>query len=480
MSLEAILLEKVNKNEFTELSKLESFSEVLYECTGIDYPNKMQKYLFQKRKLDLKELLGKISVRRNAPNLFELLRPYRDIFNALKRHFKEHVFDIILSFPEDFSLQSINNWFSDIETLVGHNDPRVDEAKSQILSILQLKNSRGALSKVLQQFTGDYHTAGTIIGKGQDIPDQMDIGFIYVRDCYIKLYKKITFEGERGPVLICGDPGIGKSYFGLYVFCCLTSSQSKSKAIRFTISGDWIEFDGEQFRNGHGWSTSNWRDEETWLLLDGNEHLGMLNKKSRVVLFASPQKRNYHHFMKNRNAVAYYLPEWALAEIEDLVTKVHQTNLQAPSPFFELVDRSNPKPASDEKAENQQKYSPFDKRPDSTKTVEAEILDIVKERYELVGGRIRDVLASGVTTTMLTEKLRQAVKSLTLKDLSNVIGVQVESSFPSIVYKIIPDKNDPRIFKIGICSSRCTKLIVETMIQQRNATAAELFFVFNR
>jgi hypothetical protein len=482
MSLEEILLESEIGKEFQELSTLENFSEVLDDVTGIDYPKNVQEYFFKKRKMDLKRLLRKPYVRRNAPDLFQLLEPYGQILDALKWHFGEKVFEMILSFPSDFTLQKINTWFSCIESVVGPVDPRVDQAKRHILSVLKLKNPLVNLSEVLEQFTGDYCTAGTIIGKGQGIPDQMDIGFIFVRHCYTKLYDNIVIEGERGPVLVCGDPGIGKSYFGLYVFCRLTSSQARSKVIRFTISGDWIEFDGEQFRNGHGWSSSNWRDDETWLLLDGNEHLQMLNKRSRVVLFASPQKRNYHHFMKNRNAVAFYMPEWDLTEIEDLVKKIHLTNLQAPSPFFELVDRSKPlKPASEKKAENQEKErSPLFKPSENSKTVEEAVLDIVKERYELVGGRIRDVLASGVTTAMLTETLSQAVKSLSFQDLSNVLGVQVESSFPSIVYKIIPDENDPRLFQTGMCSARCTKLIIQTMIQQRKATAAELFFVFNR
>jgi hypothetical protein len=514
MSLEESLL--ANKN-FKELDKLDIFGDVLLAITGVEYPEKVLRFLFEKRQQDLKDLLAYKYVLKNAPQLFTLLHPHREIFYALEAPFEDRIGEIFRFFPGDLSVEAINKWFWRMSGLNLGDNTSLENAKSKIMELLQYESPAIVLNRVILEFVGEYNTPDSLLGKGKDIPDQMDIGFIYVRDCYIKLYNKIETEGEKGPVLICGDPGIGKSYFGLYVFCRLTCSQEKKKAIRFTLSGDWIEFDGEKFRSGHGWSSSNWRNEETWLLLDGNEKVEMLSKRSRVILFASPQKQNYHNFVKKRDAVIYYMPEWSLREIEQLVTKVHNIDKNASSPFIELVTRNQPPKSSMEEApkdanskstiaysiksnEEIAKIPTSDsslKKEEVVKNsnithaavaqssltkneIEKRVLEIVKERYELIGGRIRDVLASGTTTAMLNEKLRQAVRSLTFQELSNVIGVQAESCIPSIIYKVIPDENDPKLYKTGLCSERCTQLIVEMMIQRRDATAAELFFVFYR
>jgi hypothetical protein len=537
MSLEESLL-TLAKKDLNELDKPGIFSKVLLERCGVKYPEDVHSFLFERRKEDLKDLLSMKFVLCNAPQLFELSNPYRDIFYTLLVPFKDRIYEIIQLFPGDLCFESINTWFVRISLLKPGDISSVESAKSNVMALLQYESPAMVLSKVLQEFAGgEYNIPDSLLGKGKDIPNQMDIGFIYVRACYIHLYEKLETEGEKGPVLICGDPGIGKSYFGLYVFCRLTCSQEKKRAIRFTLSGDWIEFDGEKFRSGHGWSSSNWRNEETWLLLDGNEKVEMLSKRSRVILFASSQKQNYHNFMKKRNALTYYMPEWSLREMEQLVNKVHDIDMVSSSPFIELVTRSQPpksameegpkdtnskstiadRSKSEEIAETPATDSSltkeeFEETPttisfrveDSSLTKEEvgnnsnitpaevvhssltkneihkRVLEIVKERYELVGGRIRDVLASGTTTEMLNEILRQAVRSLTFQELSNVIGVQAESSIPSIVYKVIPDENDPKIYRTGLCSEHCAQLIVEMMIRRRDATAAELFFVFYR
>jgi hypothetical protein len=485
LSLEAILLPQDQKQAGKkELSTVEDFGKALQLSTCHEHPEIILSFLFNLRKLELKQLLSLNQVLLNAPRLFMIADPYRRIFNKLKDYFAEHVFEIISRFPGDLTAHSIDSWFTDISTLVDSGNSKFSEAKNHVLALLTYESSPLALAKVLEDYGVDNAIPDIILGKGHGIPDQMDTGFIYVRKTYITFYNLIASEGLNGPVLICGDPGIGKSYLGLYVFCKLTTSK-RNKAIRFTLSGDWIEFDGVNFRNGHGWSNSNWRDENTWLLLDGNERVEMLSKQSRVVLFASPHKNNYHNFMKKRNVVRFYLPEWSLTEMETLVKQVFK-DFKDDNPFVQLVERKVTQALFPKgEGSGQTTKNPTSKEQSVSEAfdssqVQGRVLDLVKERYELVGGRVREIFASGITTDMLKEKLYQAVKSIKFDNLSTVLGVQVESSIPSIVYKIIPNEHDPRLFKTGMCSTYCSHLIIEWMASQRDHSPSELYSVFSR
>jgi hypothetical protein len=444
----------------------------------------------------------------HAHNIFLLSKPHDQIHRYLLPLSAEKRSDIFLQFPGDLTREKILVWFSGIESYFPGSITAVEDIKNKILALFHQDSLQDNLDNVLKEFTAD-HSEDEVIGQGQGIPDQMDTGFIYVRPCYLSLCHKIFTEGLKGPVMICGDPGIGKSYFGLYVFCRLTGASNK--AIRFTLSGDWISFNGESYQIGHDWSNAIWRDKDTWLLLDGNERLDMLSKRSRVVLFASPQKQNYHHFMKQTNAVCYYMPEWSMTELESLVRHVQEKNLWDASPFNELVSRNNDLPVEHEKSpktDNQNDQAANVERHENglqstelpnnnslSKTLSEgkqskkivvdsdftkQVLHIVKSRYLLIGGRIRDIFSSGVTTTMLKNKLQYAVRNLDFDELSSVLGLQIESNFPSIIYKIVPNENDYRLYEIKLCSDRCQQLIGKYMFDHRNRVRVELFYTFSR
>jgi hypothetical protein len=473
MSLEAILLARQGAEDKNEYKELDDFGETLWDFTGFGVPQETLEFLFKNRKVQLKELLKMDRVISCAPGLFVLLEPYCEIFYIIHDYFPDQVLDIISRFRGSLTPKKINSWFSRLHRFLDQDHPKLAKAKNAIMALLNHESVDISVGEVLVDFIGttDDSNNQTLLGKGHCIPHQMDIGFIYVRECYKSLFIKLTSYQEKGPVLISGDPGIGKSYFGLYVFCQLAKSE-RNKVVRFTLSGDWIEFDGTHFYSGYAWSNCSWRDKDTWLLLDGNERVEMLGKRSRVVLFASPQQHNYHNFMKQSNTVCYYMPEWPLDEINNFVTEVCSKDV---SPFIHLeapIEQTETNPSEN-------KGQPEGKGMDVTQ-IKERVLGIVKERYELVGGRIRDILASGISTAMLSNKLWQAVRSLRFEEVSSVLGVQGESNFPSIVYKITPDKDDPRLYTTGLCSKHCGRLIVDSMARQRDLSARELFSVFSR
>jgi hypothetical protein len=425
--------------------------------------------------------------------------------------------------PSKLTPESIHLWFAGITHLFPSSNTAVNITKNNVLALFKNTSLQANLDSVLKDFTNG-HYENEVLGKGKGIPDQMETGFIYVRPCYLSLFTKIFEEGLKGPVLICGDPGIGKSYFGLFVFCRLTGAK-KTKAIRFTLSGDWIWFNGSNYQSGHDWNNVSWRDPETWLLLDGSERLEMLSKHSRVILFASPQKLNYNHFMKRTNAVCYYMPEWSLSELESLVRMVQKKDLKDASPFKDLVSRNNNLPEDHLKTpstENQEDYDKMDRLgvPDDvnprslfginrsevqstdspkdillsvpsakgdgkSKPIEEDsdftkqVLHIVQSRYSLIGGRIRDIFSSGVTTMMLKKKLQLAVRNLDFDELYSVVGLQIESNIPSIIYKIVPDEKDYRLYKVQLCSDRCNQLVGQYLFEHPNRVRVELFYTFS-
>jgi hypothetical protein len=80
----------------------------------------------------------------------------------------------------------------------------------------------------------------------------------------------------------------------------------------------------------------------------------------------------------------------------------------------------------------------------------------------------------------LKRNILLAIQNLEFEELQNVLGVQIQSDFPSLVYKILPDKENFRNFKTGVCSKYCAQQIPYTMLRHRKRNAAELFTLFSR
>jgi hypothetical protein len=476
MSVQKLLLEYNSlqdreKYEDNEFQLFVSHLSALIKLETISKLKKQVELLFANRQVSVTTFLKQPLMIKMFPELYLLQKTHREIFLHLTDHFSQKdLFTMFKKLPFNPTYDQVDHWLLKIFTLYPADQENMLELTRQhILREISGQNSQARVTDVLESFTGDYDVPNVVV-KGRDaIPFQMDTKFIFVRNCYLTMYKYILVQGSVGPVLICGDPGIGKSYFGLYMFCRMTLSKNKIpvKVIRYMMSGDWIEFDGKNFRVGHGWDNSRWRDEDTWLLLDGQEHISMLGKKCRVVLFASPQKDNYHSFIKQKSAVCFYMPEWTKKEVRLFLTFVE------PSYLVELVERDHNGATAEQVPKVPEEKSELD-------IYKKDALKVVLKRYRIIGGRIRDLAATGVSTKALKSNLMLAVQNLDFRSLQSIIGVEVQRGFPSIVYKIMPCPKNPSAYVTGLCSKYCMDLVPYVMLRMQKQKASELYSLFSR
>ena len=155
--------------------------------------------------------------------------------------------------------------------------------------------------------------------------------FFYVRECFQELWENIFKEADLGPTCICGNPGIGKSAFALYVFCKIiqdaesrTDGASKS-AVWYSQGGGALYFNANTSKvtyHEYGVESSIWRDPNCWLLLVGRAYeKPFSDKKEFGIVFASPKKKNYHEFIKDDGGILY-MPPWEWEEIESMIMKL--------------------------------------------------------------------------------------------------------------------------------------------------------------
>lgn len=143
---------------------------------------------------------------------------------------------------------------------------------------------------------------------------------LFIRRCYVDLGVVIKLWGEYMNLVICGDPGIGKSSFALYVFPLL--KQAGFKVVWVSESGSIIYFDGSTVINDLGSSPNVWLDDDGWLLLDGKVDAKYLDKTSKTVVFASPKRDNYYTFLKVSDAEILFMPPWSLNEVNTMIDKM--------------------------------------------------------------------------------------------------------------------------------------------------------------
>ncbi|KAL6298943.1 hypothetical protein BKA93DRAFT_809003 [Sparassis latifolia] len=148
-----------------------------------------------------------------------------------------------------------------------------------------------------------------------------------------------AFKKDQGPVLLTGQPGIGKTLFLVYALTKrLTEGQptilstaslgyflfQNSGAYQFTNA----DMDGSLLRSGiraiHNGDVpgGNFKEKDAgWILYDSNEAQGSLNWDSssfrpwKMVFSTSPKLSRYKEWVKQKNAVMYVMKPWSWSEI---------------------------------------------------------------------------------------------------------------------------------------------------------------------
>jgi hypothetical protein len=145
-------------------------------------------------------------------------------------------------------------------------------------------------------------------------------GFMYIRDDYVGLWSEIQSQVSSGlsRIVISGNPGIGKSWFGLYIaYQLLSRSQRPTIVWEARLSGtrtliregQVLEGSLEDFRAELG-------DASTWYLVDESVYPGPWRVEATTLVFSSPKRDNYRLLLKAPASTTRYLPPWSWEEIE--------------------------------------------------------------------------------------------------------------------------------------------------------------------
>ena len=145
-------------------------------------------------------------------------------------------------------------------------------------------------------------------------------GCLYIRADYVGLWAEIQrlFSSGLSRIVISGNPGIGKSWFGLYVAFKLLSDRESPTVVweagrrcsRTLIRGGHVlEGSLTDFR-------AELADTRTWYLVDEATPPGAVEVEARALVFSSPARENYKSTLKAPASTIRYLPVWSWDEIE--------------------------------------------------------------------------------------------------------------------------------------------------------------------
>ena len=143
---------------------------------------------------------------------------------------------------------------------------------------------------------------------------------MFIRADYVELWAEIQrlFESGLRRIVVSGNPGIGKSWFGFYVaFKLLSGSEpptivweARRRSSRTLIRGNRVlEGTLTDFR-------AELADTRTWYLVDEAVPPGAVEVEARTLVFSSPKRENYKDTLKATASTIRYLPVWSWDEIE--------------------------------------------------------------------------------------------------------------------------------------------------------------------
>ena len=150
---------------------------------------------------------------------------------------------------------------------------------------------------------------------------------VYVRLCYVALFAKLVELVRKGRfnAMVTGNPGVGKSYFYLYVIFRFIKDPSLLGKWRLVInSGEHFHIlNGDTFEAVHPPEIlAIQSDKDILRLVDGKTAPGKLTGwKGSTVLFSSPSNASLENrptdLMKGYESYYFFMPVWEDEELKD-------------------------------------------------------------------------------------------------------------------------------------------------------------------
>jgi hypothetical protein len=143
--------------------------------------------------------------------------------------------------------------------------------------------------------------------------------YIFIRNCYYHLCE-VIFDETIKKLRITGNPGIGKTFLGYYLFHLLTS---KGKVVVYHKVGHPPLLFNEKIIFGESLFSflEHLCNPDTWYIVDGH-HPDTYDAKT--ILLCSPQKNHYKDFDKVEGGIEVrYMPVWDLDEIKKCRNMIH-------------------------------------------------------------------------------------------------------------------------------------------------------------
>jgi hypothetical protein len=185
-----------------------------------------------------------------------------------------------------------------------------------------LKRNASALKSYLSSASNGFRSNAKFISGIPLVVGHVVKEDIFVRECYEAIFAMIEEVAKERPVVVCGDPGIGKSLFSTYVFCKLV--MMKQSVVHISNGGCMLVYDtpNDKLEVFTEIDVGKVLSGTYWVLIDGSAPVRpFADIKARAVVFASPNQRNYHEFAKDNGAI-FYMSAWSAAEVEELVDQL--------------------------------------------------------------------------------------------------------------------------------------------------------------
>ncbi|CAG8582477.1 9774_t:CDS:2, partial [Ambispora gerdemannii] len=140
------------------------------------------------------------------------------------------------------------------------------------------------------------------------------ISTLFIRECYLHLFKIIFENINVRRWRITGNPGIGKIFFSYYLLCQL--AQQNKMVVYHRYNKPPILFSEENIFSSSKDNIHEFRgylkNRDVWYIVDGREPMEYVAK---TILICSPQKCYYSTFDKLGTTIRY-MPVWSWEETD--------------------------------------------------------------------------------------------------------------------------------------------------------------------